>query len=153
MFDFFNSAFSLLDKLLDLLISLRIKPTIKIINFELIKIPHNEETTQQNMRFSAIISNNTNKTLSVSNKHLYFYKDKELIQDVKASHFEIVHRDGLHILTPIDDIIILNPGESQKLNVVDGSFNYLSSNRIIFSYYTGRKTYNYKINLKDIIVN
>jgi len=137
---------SLIEKIIDWLISLRVKPTIKVIKFTL---KNSSVDNKQRVSFEAIVSNNSNKCMSISEKYLCFYRGKEELNKISVTRYEIVRkRDGfdeLNILTPIDDIITLQPGESKKIWIIDEKENLSLATNIIFTYYTGRRTYKFKL--------
>lgn len=129
-----------IEKIFNFLFSLKIKPTIKVLKLELFT-----QCNSSNLRFVAIVSNNTSKQLSLCEKYLYFYKEKKLIHTVSVARYEIIHRDGLNILSPIDDIISLAPGEVCKISITDGGFDYKSADAIYFTYFSGAKIFRCKI--------
>lgn len=138
---------SILEKLLDWLISLRVKPSIKIVNFS---IDNGFSDNKQRIRFTAIISNNSNRNMSISEKYLSFYQGKELLHRIPVTKYEIVRKkdgfDKFNILMPIDDIIMLNAGESKKVSILDEKENLNIVSKVIFTYYTGRRMY--RVNIK-----
>jgi len=137
---------SIAEKLLDWLIALRVKPTIKVVKFS---ITNALSDNKQQVSFTAIISNNSNKNMSISEKYLCFYDGKKQLQRIHVAKYELVRKndgiDKLNILVPIDNIITLEAGESKEISVVDERENLSSANKIIFTYYTGRRTYDYKL--------
>lgn len=137
---------SIAEKLVDWLVALRVKPNIKVIKFE---IEPAEKQKKQRIIFSAIVSNNSNKAMSISEKYLLFFNGKAEIAKIAVKKYEIIRKkdtfDELNILTPTDDIITLQAGESRKIGIIDTRENLLKANKIIFSYYTGRKTYYLKL--------
>lgn len=132
---------SLGEKLIDRLISLRVKPTVLIDDFRI----ESENTENKIIHFSALISNNGDKTLSVSQKHLIFYSGKEVVADIDTTRYEIIKKqdgfDDLNILSPIDDIITISPGETKKIKIVDQIKTDKTITKVVFTYYTGRKNY------------
>lgn len=108
------------------------------------------------MLFSAIISNNSNKDMSISEKYLCFYLGKNQFQRIPVTKYEMVQKndgfDKLNILTPVDDIITLHAGEPKKISILDEKTNLNAATKIIFNYYTGRRMYclNVKEKYKEI---
>lgn len=143
---------SILEKVLDWLISLRIKPKIKVVKFSITDVLYSDK--KQHVSFAAIISNNSNKNMSISEKYLCFYHGKEQIQKIPVTKYEIVRKhdgfDELNILTPIDEIIMLNAGESKKVSIIDEKENLNTADKIIFTYYTGRRTYYFKLKVNNL---
>lgn len=143
----FGFLLSLLEKLLDWLISLRVKPTVRIVEFS---IDSAFSEKKQRIKFAAIISNNSSRNMSISEKYLNFYQGKELLKRISVTKYEIIRKkdglDELNILMPIDEIILLNAGESKKVSIVNEIENFNFVSKIIFTYYTGRKIY--RVNLK-----
>ena len=141
---------SIAEKVLDWLISLRIKPKIKIMKISITDTLHSDK---KRVHFTAIISNNSNKNMSISEKYLCFYHDKKQIHKIPVTKYDIVKkRDGfdeLNILTPIDEIISLNAGESRKVSIIDEKENLNIADKIIFTYYTGRRTYCLKLKVNN----
>lgn len=144
MWDFFVSMFS---KLIDWIIALQIRPTIKVTGFDIEKT----DDKKLNINFSAFISNNTSKTFSVSQKILAFYKGKEEVAQIDVTRYEIRKRkdvfDELNILTPIDDIITLQPGGMKEIKIIGHKIDVDIVSKVIFSCFTGRKTYKLRVKL------
>lgn len=141
---------SIAEKVLDWLISLRIKPKIRIVKISITDVLHSDK---QRVSFTAIISNNSNRNMSIAEKYLCFYNGKEQIQKIPVTKYEIIRkRDGfdeLNILTPVDEIITLNAGESKKVSIIDEKDNLNTADKIIFTYYTGRRTYYLKLKVNN----
>lgn len=139
---------TIVEKILDWLISLSIKPKIKIINISIGDVPY---SNKKHVSFEAIISNNSNRSMSVSEKYLRFYNGKKEFKKIPVTKYQIVRiRDGFdewNSLTPIDDIILLNPGESKKVSIIDEMDNPKTPFNIFFTYYTGRRTYYHSLNI------
>lgn len=66
---FFVSVFS---RLIDWIIALYIRPSIKVTQFDI----EETENKELNISFSAFISNNTSKTFYVSQNHVNNYNDR-----------------------------------------------------------------------------
>ncbi|MCH5192025.1 MAG: hypothetical protein J1F23_07655 [Oscillospiraceae bacterium] len=136
-----NFILSLGEKIIDKLISLRVKPTVVVDDF---RIEH-ESNENKIIHFSVLVSNNGDKTISISKKFLLFFNGKEEIAKIDTTRYEIVRKrdafDELNILTPIDDIITLPAGETKKIKIIDRIATKKEITEVIFTYYTGRKTY------------
>lgn len=144
MWDFF---LSLGEKIIDRLVSLRVKPTVVIEDFRI----EPEKAENQIIHFSALISNNGDKALSLSKKHLLFFSGREEIANIDTTRYEIVKKQGafdeLNVLTPIDDIITISAGETKKIKIIDQIKNDKKITKVIFTYYTGRKTYEHSLSV------
>ena len=138
MWDF---LLSLGEKVIDKLISLRVKPTVVIEDFRI----ESEDAENKIIHFFALISNNGDKAFSLSKKHLLFFSGREEIANIDTTRYEIVKRkdsfDELNVLTPIDDIITISAGETKKIKIIDQIKTDKKITKVIFTYYTGRKTY------------
>lgn len=138
MWDF---LLSLGEKAIDKLISLRVKPTVVIEDFRI------ESGDEENkiIHFFALISNNGDKALSLSKKHLLFFSGREEVANIDTTRYEIIKRkdsfDELNVLTPIDDIITISAGETKKIKIIDQIKTDKEITKVIFTYYTGRKIY------------
>lgn len=132
---------SLGEKIIDKLVSLRVKPTVMIDDF---RIEH-EDDENQIIHFSALISNNGDKALSLSNKYLIFFSGKEEIARVDTTRYQIVKKrdaiDELNVLAPIDDIITISAGETRNIKIIDRIKADKEITKVVFTYYTGRRTY------------
>lgn len=95
--------------------------------------------------------------MSISKKNLFLYNKKTLIGKIEIVKYEIVRKndgfDTLNILTPIDEIIYLQPGETKRISIFKEIENSHEATRIIFSYYNGMKSIEYKIPMKSITYN
>lgn len=144
----FDAFISIGEKIINWLVSLSVKPRIKITEF------HVTKTSNENwqlVKLALITSNSYNKSLSLSEKYLCFYKDKTELSKIAVTRYEVVKEkdsfDELNRFLPIDDIIMLQPGESTKICFCDEIELLNKANMIKFSYYTGRRTYTYRIKL------
>lgn len=135
------------EKIINWLVALVVKPQIKVKEFY---IADTNYADKQRIKFTAIVSNNSNKTLSISEKYLIFYDDSTRIVKIPIVNYKTVKKkdvfDELNMLMPIDEIIILQPGESKKISFFDEYELSSPYNKVVFSYYTGRKTYNHIVN-------
>lgn len=147
MWDFF---LSLVEKIIDKLVAFRVKPTVVIEDFRI----ESENAENKIINFSVLISNNGDKTFSISKKHLVFFSGKEEIANIDITLNEIVKKqdafDELKVLTPIDDIITIPSGETKKIKIVDQIKTDKEITKAIFTYYTGRKTYEYRLPISII---
>ncbi len=142
MWEFLGSVFS---KLIDWIMSLHIRPTIKVTGFDIEKT----DDKKLDIKFSAFISNNTSKAFSVSQKVLVFYKGKEEVAKIDVTRYEIRKKkdvfDEFNVLTPIDDVITLQPGEMKEIKIFGHKIDVDTVGKVFFSCFTGRKTYTFRI--------
>ncbi len=142
MLELFVSVFG---RIIDWIMALYIHPTIKISCFDIEKT----DDGKKSINFSAFISNNTNKTISVSQKYLVIFKGRTEIAKIDVTRYEIVKRrdsfDELSILSPLDDIITLQPGETKEIKTLGYKIKNDRIDKAMFSCYTGRKTYKTRI--------
>ena len=146
---------SILGRLMDWLMALHIRPSIKVTQFNIDVI----NDKKKSISFSAFISNNSNKTFSVSQKNLMFFNGKRELAKVDVTRYEIIKRkdvfDEFNVLSPVDDIIILQPGETKEIKIFGYEIEVAAITKVVFSCYTGRKTYNFpvKIPQRNIVNN
>ena len=136
---------SILGKLADWISSVFVYPTIEITQFSV------ESTGRRTQRvsFTALISNNTKKAFSVSEKVLKFFGGKKEFEKIDVTRYELVKKadavDELNVLVPIDDIIMLQPGETRKVKIFGHEIEERKIDKVVFSCYTGRRTFEKRI--------
>ena len=146
---------SVVGRFINWIIALYIRPTIKVTQFDI------EETDDKKLRinFSAFISNNTSKTLSVSKKELVFYSGKTEVAKIDVTKCEFEKKkegdDGLNGVYPLEDIITLQPGEKQEIKLFDHKIDVDAVSKVAFSCFTGRKncTFRVKVPKTDSVEN
>ena len=147
MWDFF---LSLGEKIIDKLVSLRVKPTVAVDDFRI----ESESNKNKVVHFSVLVSNNGDKPISLSKKFLVFFNGKEEIAKIDTTRCEIVKKrdafDELNVLTPIDDIITISAGETRRIKITDRIQTDKRITEVIFTYYTGRKTYEHSLPISII---
>jgi hypothetical protein len=146
-------AIQFLKWILNKLLSLYIRPNIKVKEFSINQFENKADVVD----FALLITNRSEKAMSISEKKLFIYNKKTLIGKIEIVKYEIVRKndgfDTLNILTPIDEIIYLQPGETKRISIFKEIENSHEATRIIFSYYNGMKSIEYKIPMKSITYN
>lgn len=133
----------ILDKIIDRLISHRVKPNVRVREFSITSNSNN----QHSLEFSVLLSNNSDKGLSVSEKKLRFYNRAKMLFARNVARYQVVERtdalDSLLVLEPVDDIVFLQSGETRSVAILDTIDDDVMKNttKIVFSYFTGRREY------------
>ena len=138
---------SIIGRLMDWLMAIHIRPSIKVTQFNIDVI----NDKKKSISFSAFISNNTNKTFSVSQKNLVFFNGKRELVKVDVTRYEIIKRkdvfDEFNVLSPVDDIIILQPGETKEIKIHGHEIEVATITKVVFSCFTGRKYYHFPVKI------
>ncbi len=95
--------------------------------------------------FEVILCNQTDKTLSVYEKYLHFFKGDRELKKVEVSRFEVHRRkddlDELLVLEPVNRIVTLAPGHAESVGIL-GDYNEMAdADRITFTCVTNRQQY------------
>lgn len=84
-----------------------------------------------------ILCNQSDKTISVYEKYLHFFKGDQELKKVEVSRFEVHRRkddlDDLLVLEPVNRIITLAPGHAEDVGIL-GDYNEVKdADRVSFT--------------------
>lgn len=131
---------SVVRRLFDWIMALYVRPSIKVTRFDI----KETDDKKYNISFMALISNNTGKVFSVSQKCLLLFNGKKEVARIDVTRYENKKEkdicDELNILSPVDSIIMLKPGETKEIRIIDYEIERSTISKVRFSCFTGLKT-------------
>ena len=119
---------------------------ITVSKFE---VKNSQPAKMPTFEFEVILCNQTDKTLSVYEKYLHFFKGDQELKKVEVSRFEVHSRkdalDELFVLEPVNRIVTLAPGHAECVGIL-GDYNEISdADRITFSCVANRQEYSISV--------
>ena len=119
---------------------------ITVSKFE---VKNSQPAKMPTFEFEVILCNQTDKTLSVYEKYLHFFKGDQELKKVEVSRFEVHSRkdalDELFVLEPVNRIVTLAPGHAECVGIL-GDYNEISdADRITYSCVANRQEYSISV--------
>ncbi len=116
-------------------------------------VTNTPEKNPQTYEFEVILSNQSDRTLSVFEKYLHFYKKDQEIKREEVTRFEVHRRkdalDDLFVLEPVNGIITLAPGHAERAGIIRDYNDVREADKITFSCLADQEKYEVMVFSKE----
>ena len=96
-------------------------------------------------KFSVVFVNQADKTFSVYEKYLHFYKEGQELKKQEVSRFDVQHRkdalDEINVLVAVNGILTLEPGHAERAGVMLDYTDVKEADRVVFTCIANQEEY------------
>lgn len=125
----------------------RLRPNIEVIDFDIKEIPDK----QYSINFTALVSNNTTKTISVSERYLHLYDRKIEVEKICVIESKQKKKSKENVQESSDEIITLKPGESKKIHIENYVIDQKPIDKTKFKCLIGKRNHVVRIKIPKVL--